>query len=129
MEPVYSMSVAGVLTEGGPKVDRLLAYYQTSDAHQSNGLHKDYSLLHTLSIYGGDGAALCSQVQEEVGHILRPHFDTENVTVTPYVKNKVNYINIAIVVTSGGVKVDVLRAIAYDNASCNILSNFINGFS
>ena len=80
---VMTLSRKGIITGVAERIQRLYAYYITTNSSQGRGQFTNApSLQGTIQAYGHSSKLLPQYVQDDLNAIFNPHFDAVEATVT-----------------------------------------------
>lgn len=87
--PVPTLSTSGFIETIGEKIDRLLAYFCTSEGNQSELFrNRVASLSHLVAQYGDSPSDLCDAMRDRLTRYYGNYFDNVEVNVTHEFDNK-----------------------------------------
>jgi len=125
-----TLDTAGWVTDVAEKAERLLGYFITSEASQSNiFLCNIQSLPAVIQSTGSDFIILRRTVEDQINALFRPYFQgvTTNVTIEPITINGIASdaqftIRLELKVSEGGVNHSLGRLLSVSNSSLNKVS-------
>ena len=119
--PLPTLSSSGFVSGIAEKADRLMSYYFTSEASQSNLYRGEVtSLPKQIQLLGNDEAALAARIRTELERLFGNYFDGVEVNVSTDIPNTAdpNRINVTVSATliDGGQQYSLGRLINVVNS-------------